>query len=167
MDVELDQIMTFFRVGLVNLYTYLTQELLGPSSVAMSRFVQSVLLLPARIRETADRKEVLLQYNAKEPEMMDRIHLGLKRINLHSALRRCFCGSFLPLNRPMIANTWTTRRANHSPPLAPFESLVSLEPWRIAATRLTEFWCGAVDPMALKWTKRPPWRSAILGVACA
>jgi hypothetical protein len=80
-DVELDQIMTFFRVGLVNLYTYLAQELLGPSSIAMSRLVQSVLLLPARIRETGDRKEVLLQYNAKEPEMMNRIHLGVKRIN--------------------------------------------------------------------------------------
>ena len=81
MDVELDQIMTFFRVGLVNLYSYLAQELLGSSSMAMSRLVQSVLLLPARIRETSDRKEVLLQYNAKESEMMDRLRLGLKRIN--------------------------------------------------------------------------------------
>ncbi|MBU4400993.1 MAG: hypothetical protein KKE86_16890 [Planctomycetes bacterium] len=83
-DVELDQIMTFFRVGLVNLYTYLAQELLGSSSIAMSRLVQSVLLLPARIRETADRKEVLLQYNAKEPELMARLRSGLKRINMLS-----------------------------------------------------------------------------------
>lgn len=80
-DVELDQIMTFFRVSLVNLYTYLAQELLGSSNIAMSRLVQSVLLLPARISETADCKQVLLQHNAKEPEMMDRIRLGLRRIN--------------------------------------------------------------------------------------
>ncbi len=80
-DVELDQIMTFFRVGLVNLYSYLLQELLGSSSIAMSRLVQSVLLLPARIKETPDRKEVLLQYNEKDSEMMVRLRTGLKRIN--------------------------------------------------------------------------------------
>jgi hypothetical protein len=80
-DVELDQIMTFFRVGLVNLYSYLLQELLGSSSIAMSRLVQSVLLLPARIKETPDRKEVLLQYNEKDSEMMVRLRSGLKRIN--------------------------------------------------------------------------------------
>jgi hypothetical protein len=80
-DVELDQIMTFFRVGLVNLYSYLCQELLGSSSIAMSRLVQSVLLLPARIKETPDRKEVLLQYNEKDSEMMVRLRSGLKRIN--------------------------------------------------------------------------------------
>jgi transposase len=80
-DVELDQIMTFFRVSLVNLYSYLVQELLGSSSIAMIRLVQSVLLLPARIRETANRKDVLLDYNAKEPEMMERVRLGLQRIN--------------------------------------------------------------------------------------
>jgi transposase len=80
-DVELDQIMTFFRVGLVNLYSYLAQELFGASSIAMSRLVQSVLLLPARIREKSDRKEVLFDYNPKEPEIMDRLRSGLKRIN--------------------------------------------------------------------------------------
>lgn len=80
-DVELDQIMTFFRVGLVNLYSYLAQELFGASSIAMSRLVQSVLLLPACIRETSDCKEVLFEYNSKEPEMMACLRSGLERIN--------------------------------------------------------------------------------------
>ena len=80
-DVELDQIMTFFRVGLVNLYSYLAQELLGSSSTAMSRLLHSVLLLPARIKETSGRKEVLLQNNEKESKIMDRLRSGLKRIN--------------------------------------------------------------------------------------
>ena len=80
-DVELDQIMTFFRVGLVNLYSYLAQELFGSSSIAMSRLVQSVLLLPGRIRETSECKEVFLQYNPKESVLMDKLRIGLKRIN--------------------------------------------------------------------------------------
>lgn len=80
-DVDLDQIMTFFRVGLVNLYSYLSQELLGSRTIAMNRLVQSVLLLPARIKETSERKQVLLEYNEKESEMMVCLRSGLKRIN--------------------------------------------------------------------------------------
>ena len=80
-DVELDQIMTFFRVSLVNFYAYLSQELLGTPRIAMNRLMQSVLLLPARIRETSNSKEVFFCYNEKEPVLMERINDGLKRIN--------------------------------------------------------------------------------------
>lgn len=80
-DVDLDQIMTFFRVGLVNLYSYLSQELFGSAPIAMYRLVQSILLLPARIKETSDRREVLLEYNDKESQMMASLRSSLKRIN--------------------------------------------------------------------------------------
>jgi hypothetical protein len=80
-DVELDQIMTFFRVSLVNLYSYLSQELLGGSNISISRLVHTVLLLPALIKENQDRKEVILQYNEKDSAMMVCLSAGLKRIN--------------------------------------------------------------------------------------
>jgi transposase len=80
-DVELDQIMTCFRVGLVNLYAYLALELFGASAIAMRRLVQSVLLLPATIRETHEYKEVRLEYNAKEPEIMTKLRSGIERVN--------------------------------------------------------------------------------------
>ena len=47
----------------------------------MSRFVQAVLLLPPLIEERPDRKKVVLQYNAKDVELMVRLRAGLKRIN--------------------------------------------------------------------------------------
>lgn len=80
-DVELDQIMTFFRVALVNLYSYLAYELLGSSRIALHRLVQSVLLLPARIMESANSRVVFLQHNEKEPRLMNRLRVGLIRIN--------------------------------------------------------------------------------------
>lgn len=80
-DVELDQIMTFFRVSLVNLYSYLVYHLFGESTISLNRFVQTVLLLPALIEESADRKEVTLKYNHKDPKTMTCLQSGLKRIN--------------------------------------------------------------------------------------
>jgi len=80
-DVELDQIMTFFRVSLVNLYSYLTQEVFGGARVSMNRLVQTVLLSPALIEETGDTKTVTLQYNQKDPKTMTRLDAALERIN--------------------------------------------------------------------------------------
>lgn len=80
-DVELDQIMTFFRVSLVNLYSYLTHELFGQSRISMNRLVQTVLLVPALIEETSNRKAVTLQYNEKDSKTMARLGTALKRIN--------------------------------------------------------------------------------------
>ena len=80
-DVELDQIMTFFRVSLVNLYSYLTQEVFGGTRVSMNRLVQTVLLSPALIEETGETKTVTLQYNQKDPKTMTRLGVALKRIN--------------------------------------------------------------------------------------
>lgn len=80
-DVELDQIMTFFRVSLVNLCSYLTHELFHGSSISMNQLVQTLLLLPALIAETADKKEVTLQYNDKDPKTMSHLEDALKNIN--------------------------------------------------------------------------------------
>lgn len=80
-DVELDQIMTFFRVSLVNLYTLLAQILFGKARLSLTRLVHSVLFLPAEIQETADTKEVILEYNHKDHHTMACLHAGLQRIN--------------------------------------------------------------------------------------
>ena len=55
-DVELDEIMTFFRVSLVNMYSYLLYELFGEEAVSMNRLVHSILHMPALIEETDEVK---------------------------------------------------------------------------------------------------------------
>lgn len=80
-DVELDTLMTFFRIGLVNLYNYLAYELFGKRVVSMNKLVQSIMLLPAIIEERIDVKRVILGYNKKDPDMMRRLKKVIAKIN--------------------------------------------------------------------------------------
>lgn len=88
-DVELDEIMTFYRVSLVNMYSYLIYELFGKRVISMNRFVHSILHMPALVEETKQMKRVTLKYNEKDPEMMECLkgvigkinELGLKKLN--------------------------------------------------------------------------------------
>lgn len=80
-DVELDQIMTFFRVGFINLCSYLASEIFKESSISIVRLLQTILLLPAFIEETKSKKRVTLQYNPKDHHTMSRLRLSLSRLN--------------------------------------------------------------------------------------
>lgn len=81
-DVELDQIMAFFRVGFVNLCCYLANEIFKESNISMHRLLHSILLLPALINETKAKKRVTLQYNPKDPDTMSRLSIALDRLNI-------------------------------------------------------------------------------------
>jgi hypothetical protein len=80
-DVELDQIMTFFRVGFVNLCSYLVHDIFKEPTMSMAALLQNVLHLPALIEETKDKKQITLKYNAKDPLTMSRLGKALKRLN--------------------------------------------------------------------------------------
>ncbi len=79
-DVELDQIMTFFRVSLVNFYTYLAR-LMGWSHLSLVRLVHSVLALSGRIEETPTERTVFLRRNDKDPEAMEALSAAIEKIN--------------------------------------------------------------------------------------
>lgn len=79
-DVELDQIMTYFRVSLVNLYTHLSR-LLGGSHLSLVKLLHAVLLLPGRIEESAKWRHVVLESNDKDPRTMQRLRLAIDEIN--------------------------------------------------------------------------------------
>ena len=80
-DVELDEIMTFFRMSLVNMYSYLMHEIFGQEAVSMNRLVHSILHLPALIEETDTTKTVTLKNNEKDPDMMARLGNAIPKIN--------------------------------------------------------------------------------------
>ena len=80
-DVELDEIMTFYRMSLVNMYSYLSYELLGRTPMSMNRLVHAILHLPAVVEETKGMKRVTLKYNEKDPEMMESLQGAIGRIH--------------------------------------------------------------------------------------
>ena len=80
-DVELDEIMTFYRVSLVNMYCYLAYELFGKMTISMNRLVYSILHMPAFVEENSEMKRVTLKYSEKDPEMMERLGEAIGKIN--------------------------------------------------------------------------------------
>jgi transposase len=90
-DVELDQILTYFRVAFVNLCTYFQMAFLNSSSSFTNRstlatLLHRIFLLPATIEQTKDWRRVYLKRNPKDKEMMtalENVLLKLNQLNLY------------------------------------------------------------------------------------
>jgi hypothetical protein len=80
-DVELDQIMAYFRIGLVNLACWFLKHCMGKSSMSLARFLHTILLLSAEIEVTKDLRRVKLQRNPKDPEGMEKLKPALELLN--------------------------------------------------------------------------------------
>jgi len=83
-DVELDQILTYFRVSLSNLCAYFLKEFLQMGPLSFTTLMQSVLLLDGDVEETQEQRRVVLKRNRKDPVMMERLEAGLAKLNLLS-----------------------------------------------------------------------------------
>lgn len=79
-DVELDQIMTFFRVSLVNIYTYMAR-LMGWSHLSLVKFLYIVLHLPGTIVETEETRQIILEKNEKDAATMEALSVAISKIN--------------------------------------------------------------------------------------
>jgi hypothetical protein len=78
-DVELDQIMGFFRIALVNMAAwFLRNGLKGTMSLA--RLFNAILMIPAQIELTDERRRVILKRNDKDPAMMMQLESALREL---------------------------------------------------------------------------------------
>lgn len=80
-DVELDQIMTYFRIALVNLSSWFLQECLPKQTMALAQFLHNILLMPAEIELTKDRRRIKLKRNLKDPGGMGRLEPALQKLS--------------------------------------------------------------------------------------
>jgi hypothetical protein len=80
-DVELDQIMAYFRIALVNLSSWFLNECLSRHSMSLAKFLHNILLTPAEIELTKDVRRIKLKRNPKDPEGMAELEPALKRLN--------------------------------------------------------------------------------------
>lgn len=95
-DVELDMIMTYFRVAFVNLCTYFQTNFLKKSKLAkalparmtLATLLHRIFLLPATIEQTNELRRVYLERNRKDKTTMavlEQILPKLNRLNLRHA----------------------------------------------------------------------------------
>lgn len=103
-DVELDQILTYFRVAFVNLCTYFQMKFFGTSSstkaspprMTLATLLHRIFSLPATIEQTQEWRRVYLKRNRKDKDTMallEQVLPKLNQLNLHHATGRrleCF-----------------------------------------------------------------------------
>jgi len=80
-DVELDQIMAYFRVALVNLSSWFLHECLPKHTMALAQFLHNILLMSGEIELTKDIRRIRLRRNPKDPEGMARLEPALQQLN--------------------------------------------------------------------------------------
>jgi len=80
-DVELDQLLTSFRLTLANLLAFLAKEILEEAAIEMNTLIQSILYLPGRIENDAGRRRVYIKKNEKDPAFMRKLTKGLVKLN--------------------------------------------------------------------------------------
>jgi hypothetical protein len=80
-DVELDQIMGFFRISLVNIACWFLRACMGKSRMSLAKLLHNILLMPAEIELTNEVRRVRLRRNPKDPEVMGKLEPALKRLN--------------------------------------------------------------------------------------
>jgi len=97
-DVELDQILTYFRVSLSNLCAYFLKEFFRMGPLCFSTLMQSVLFLDGYIEETKQLRKVTLIKNVKDPKMMKKLEAALTKLNtlsLRTLSDKCYQFSLL------------------------------------------------------------------------
>ena len=80
-DVELDQLVTSFRLTLANLLAFLAKEILEDTSMEMNSLIQSILFLSGRIEHHPNRRKVYINPNKKDPPFMAKLAKGLSKLN--------------------------------------------------------------------------------------
>ena len=80
-DVELDQILTYYRASLVHICAYFIKHFLGGESISLVMLFHRVVQLEARIEETSNDRYVTLQNNKQDPAMMANLANALPKLN--------------------------------------------------------------------------------------
>lgn len=80
-DVELDQLMTSFRLTFANLLVFLAKEILDNTPIEMNTLIQSILFLFGKIEHLPDRRKVYITKNEKDPQFMKKLQRGLSKLN--------------------------------------------------------------------------------------
>lgn len=80
-DVELDQVLTYFRASLVHLYAYFIQHFLDGGPISLVGLVHRVMHLPAKIVEVDGVRRIELSANSQDPKMMRNIQGAITKLN--------------------------------------------------------------------------------------
>jgi len=80
-DVELDQIMTCFKMSFVNLCSFFLIKCFEGEKFELLTLMESIFELDGSVSVSDDRKIIDIEMNPKEPDLMDKLYTGLQILN--------------------------------------------------------------------------------------
>ncbi len=80
-DVELDQILTYFRASLAHLYAYFIHFFLAEEPISMVSLLHRVIHLQATVEETKYVRNIVLQANEQDLTMMKHLSRVIEKVN--------------------------------------------------------------------------------------
>jgi hypothetical protein len=80
-DVELDQIMTCFKMSFVNLCSFFLIKCFEGEKFELLTLMESIFQLDGSAAVSDDRKVIDIEMNHKEPDLMDKLYKGLQILN--------------------------------------------------------------------------------------
>ena len=80
-DVELDQLMTSFRLTFANLLVFLAKEILDNTPIEMNTLIQSILFLSGTIEQFPEYRKININKNEKDSKFMEKLSRGMQKLN--------------------------------------------------------------------------------------
>ena len=80
-DVELDQLLTSFRLSFANILAFLAKEILDGTPVEMNTLIQSILFLSGTIEQFPEYRKININKNEKDSKFMEKLSRGLQKLN--------------------------------------------------------------------------------------
>lgn len=80
-DVELDQIMTCFKISFANICCYLLDECFNGEKMTLQRLFEVIFDLQGEVRIENGCRNIFIKRNPKQPEVMKKLELALDSIN--------------------------------------------------------------------------------------
>ena len=81
LDVELDQIMTYYRASLAHLCAYFIKHYLGGQPIALATLFHRMNQLPATVEVTRHERRVTLTANEQDEPMMKMLRKAVEQMN--------------------------------------------------------------------------------------
>ena len=80
-DVELDQIMTCFKISFANICCYLLDECFNGEKMTLQRLFEVIFDLRGTVRIENGRRNIFIKRNPKQQDIMEKLELALDSIN--------------------------------------------------------------------------------------
>jgi transposase len=80
-DVELDQIMTCFRISFANICSYMLDECFKGEKMTLQRLFETIFDLRGKVKVENDQRNIFIERNPKQENIMRKLELALEALN--------------------------------------------------------------------------------------